>query len=331
MTSVEQGGGGESGRVVLTGAFSYTGAAVAAELLRRGRQVHTLTNRVAPRGAAAISAAPLRFEPEHLERQLAGADALINTFWVRLPHAGQTFASAVARSRLLLEAAARAKVRRIVHVSVSNAAAGANLGYYCGKAEVEASLRELSVSSAIVRPTLVVGPDDVLTNNIAWFLRRFPLFLLPGRGSYRIQPVTLTDTARIICDALAGPDGQELDAAGPEVLTFDEYLRLLARACGVRRAIVSVPGWLSLALLRLIGLALGDVVLTREELAGLQQELLISHAPPTGRESVRDWLVQNGPALGRGYVNDLQRHFKRGRDQPVLDPSALGGPPRPGA
>lgn len=330
-TSAGRGDGDVSGRVVLTGAFSYTGAAVAAELLRRGRQVHTLTNRVAPRGATAISAAPLRFEPDHLERQLDGADALINTFWVRLPHADQTFANAVERSRVLLEAAARAGVRRIVHVSVSNAAAGTNLGYYRGKAEVEAALRELGVSFAIVRPTLVVGPDDVLTNNIAWFLRRFPLFLLPDRGAYRIQPVTLADTARIICDALEGPDGQELDAAGPEVLTFGEYVRLLARACGVRRAIVSVPGWLSLALLRLVGLVLGDVVLTREELAGLQQELLISHAPPTGKESVRDWLVQNGQALGRGYVNDLRRHFESGRDRAVLDPGALGGPPRLGA
>jgi NADH dehydrogenase len=311
------------GRVVLTGAFSYTGAAVAAELLRRGHVVRTLTNR-APPPDTVVAAAPLRFEPGHLQRELASADVFINTYWVRLPHAGQTFATAVERSRLLLEAAARAGVGRVVHVSVSNAAAGANLGYYRGKAEVERVLAGLGVSHAIVRPTLVVGPGDVLTNNIAWFLRRFPVFLLPDGGWYRLQPITLADTARVICDAVEGPDGLEVDAAGPELLTFGEYVRLLARACGVRRWIVSVPGWLSLALLRAVGLVLRDVVLTREELLGLEQELLISHDAPTGRESVRDWLMAHGQGLGRRYVNDVRRHFAAGRHQAVLDPGAVG-------
>jgi len=316
-------------RVVLTGAFGYTGAAVAAELLRRGHVVHTLTNRRPPPGEdASISAAPLRFEAAHLERELAGADALINTYWIRLPLAGQRFEGAVERSALLLRAAAAAGVDRIVHVSVSNAAAGDSLGYYRGKARVELSLRELGRSHAIVRPTLVVGPGDVLTNNIAWLLRRFPLFLLPDGGRYRLQPVTLADTARTICDALVGPDGLELDAAGPEVLTFGEYVRLVARACGVRRWLVPAPGWLGLALLRLAGLLLRDVVLAREELLGLEQELLLSHGAPTGGESVRGWLMTHGAELGRRYVNDRRRHFTTGRERPVLSPRSLAGSPR---
>jgi uncharacterized protein YbjT (DUF2867 family) len=310
-------------RVVLTGAFSYTGAAVASELLRRGHTVHTLTNRHAPEGTQAITAAPLRFDPQHLVEQLQGADAFINTYWVRLPHAGQSFDTAVQRSSVLFDAAARAGVQRVVHVSVSNAAAGTNLGYYRGKDEVEQALRQAGPSHAIVRPTLVVGPADILTNNIAWFLRRFPIFPLPDRGRYRLQPVTLDDNARIICDAIDGPEGLELDAAGPEVLTFGEYVRLVAKACGVRRWIISVPGWLSLALLRVVGWILRDVVLTREELLGLEQELLLSHAPPTGQESVRQWLLQNGDNLGRSYINDLRRHFSTDKEQAVLDPRAL--------
>jgi uncharacterized protein YbjT (DUF2867 family) len=297
-------------RVVLTGAFSYTGAAVAAELLRRGHLVHTLTNRIPPSKNSAITSAQLRFESEHLKQQFDGATTFINTFWVRLPYAGQTFEGAVERSRLLLETASRAGVQRIVHVSVSNAAAGANLGYYRGKAEVEKILRRIGISYAIVRPTLVLGRGDVLTNNIAWFLRRFPIFPLPNRGHYRLQPITLSDTARIICDALEGPDEQEIDAAGPEVFTFDEYVRLIARACDLRRWIVSVPRWLSLALLRIVGFVLRDVVLTREEQLGLEQELLVSHNDPTGQESVREWLLTNGQSLGQCYVNDLKRHFK---------------------
>ncbi len=107
------------------------------------------------------------------------------------------------------------------------------------------------------------------------------------------------------------------------MLTFGEYVRLVARACGVQRWIVSAPGWLSLALLRVVGWILRDVVLTREELLGLEQELLTSHAPPTGQESVRQWLLQNGETLGRNYINDLRRHFSTGKEQAVLDPRAL--------
>ncbi len=178
-----------AGHIVVTGAFSYTGAAVAGELIRRGFAVRTLTNRQPPPGREGIPHAPLRMDVAYLADQLKGADAFINTYWVRLPHGAADFGTAVRDSRTLIEAAVRAGVSRLVHVSVSNAEQGRNLGYYAGKAEVERSVRECGVPHAIVRPTLMVGPNDVLTNNIAWFLRRFPAFLLPDGGRYRLQPV----------------------------------------------------------------------------------------------------------------------------------------------
>lgn len=304
-------------RIVVTGAFSYTGAAVAAELLRRGLRVHTLTNRRPPAVEARITSAALRFEPDHLDRQLSGADAFVNTYWVRFPHAGETFETAVRNSRMLVEAARRAGVRRFVHVSVSNADARSSLGYYAGKARVEEAVRGSGLSFAIVRPTLIVGPGDVLTNNIAWFLRRSPAFLLPDGGMYRLQPVTLADTARLIADAAVGSGPAEFDAAGPEILTFRDYVALISRACGLRRVPIGAADSTALAVLRLAGVFLRDTVLTREELAGLKEERLLSHAPPTGRESVREWLLAHGRGLGRSYVNDLRRHFGAGRADPV--------------
>jgi uncharacterized protein YbjT (DUF2867 family) len=157
-------------RAVITGAFSYVGAAAARELRRRGWQIHTLTNRARPAGTEHVTAAPLHFDHEHLVRELEGADAFVNTFWIRLPYAGQSFESAVERSRLLLGAAAQAGVRRLVHVSVSKASLDSRLGYYRGKAEVDDAVRSCGLSHAIVRPTLVVGEHDGLTSNIAWLL-----------------------------------------------------------------------------------------------------------------------------------------------------------------
>jgi len=309
-------------RAVVTGAFSYIGAAVAAELLARGWEVRTLTNRRPPAGSK-IAAAPLTFEKEHLRRQLEGADLFVNTFWVRIPFAGETFQSAVVRSGMLFDAAAAAGVGRIVHTSVSNPRSGLNLGYYAGKARVEERLRAAKVPYAIVRPTLVVGPADVLTSNIAWLLRRFPLFPVPDGGRCKLQPVTLADTARILADAAESPSGTEIDAAGPEAMTFWDYVQAVAGACGLTRLLVSMPSSVALAGLSLIEPLLGDVVLTEEELLGLQQELLLSHEPALGTESVRHWLQANADSLGRRYINDVSRHFGAGCDEAVLEPERL--------
>jgi uncharacterized protein YbjT (DUF2867 family) len=208
---------------------------------------------------------------------------------------------------------------------VSNAASARHLGYYRGKAEVEEALRARGGRYAIVRPTLIVGPADVLSNNIAWFLRRFPFFPLPGGGAYRVQPIVLADAGRVIVDALESSNNLEIDAAGTEVFRFSEYVRLLADACGLRRRYVSLPSVLALAAVRLVEPFLRDVTLTREELLGLEGEVLLSHEPPRGRESVSDWIRRHGESLGKRYVNDLERHFQHGASQPILNPMNLAG------
>jgi nucleoside-diphosphate-sugar epimerase len=305
-------------KAAITGAFSYTGSAVAQELLRRGWQVHTLTNRSTPPGCQSITAAPLRFDQEHIEQELVGADLFINTYWIRFPWRDQTFDKAVHNSRLMLRAANNAGVDRIVHVSVSNATQGTNLGYYAGKDRVESFVRSEFRNYAIVRPTLVVGPQDVLSNNIAWFLRHFPFFPVPDGGGYCLQPITLPDTARIIVDAGESTENQQIDAAGPDIMTFREYLLLLQKACGLSRWMPSVPGWLSLQLLKPIELLLRDTVLTEEELLGLQQELLVSQHAALGVAKVEEWLMEHGDAMGRTYVNDLRRHFGHDAATPVF-------------
>lgn len=88
-------------RVVITGVYSYMGAAVAGHLLREGHTVHTLTNRRAPAQGTPISFAPLRFDLDHLTRELKGASVLVNTYWIRLPYKDQTFDTAIANSCLL--------------------------------------------------------------------------------------------------------------------------------------------------------------------------------------------------------------------------------------
>jgi NADH dehydrogenase len=307
-----------SKRAVITGAFSFTGAAVAAELVRRGWKVHTLTNRTRPPEAGEITSSHLTFDPPYLLEQLQSADLFINTYWVRIPWKGTTFQTGIVNSKLLVDAAVKAKVPRFVHVSVSRAEKGRNLGYYRGKYEVEDFITRSGLSYGIVCPTLALGPNDVLTNNIAWFLRRFPFFPVPQGGHYRLQPVTLSDMGRIIADAAESRENLKVDAAGPDTLTYRDFLLLVAWACGVKPVFIDAPNWAALAGIRLVEPFVGDVILTSEELLGLEQELLCSDQPPLGKESVVEWLHQNGDRLGRVYANDIKRHFGSDAAKPVI-------------
>jgi len=298
---------------VVTGAFSYTGRAIAEELLRRGRPVRTLTRRAAPADPLSqrIERAVLQFSDElALRNALAGAETVFNTYWVRFAHGSTTFERAVENTRLLLRAAGEAGVRRIVHVSVTNPSLDSPLPYFRGKAQVEADIRASGQSHAIVRPTLVFGPRDILVNNIAWGLRRTPVFPIAGDGSYRVQPVSVEDVASMCVDAGAAAEDVVLDAAGPETLSYEELVLLVAAAVNSRARIAHVPPRAVLALARVTGALRRDVLLTREELAGLQAELLVSDRLPVGSASFRSWVAANGESLGRGYVSELARNFR---------------------
>ena len=299
---------------VVTGAFSYTGSAVASSLLKRGFTVRTLTNRRAPinEPGGTIEAHPLQFEdPKRLVEAMRGARLFVNTYWVRYPYVGVGFDRALKNTGVLLHAAVEAGVERVVHVSVSNPSVDSALAYYRGKALAENLVRDLGLSYAIVRPTLVVGAHDILVNNIAWFLRRFPLFAMPGSGSYRLQPVTLRDVGEIIAEAALRPEDMTIDAAGPEVVTFEELVVAIARAIRRSPRIVHLPPAISLQLLRVAGWLVGEVILSKEELDGLMTERLVSHEAPRGTQSVLAWLNEYGPQLGLAYASEFARHVRR--------------------
>lgn len=298
---------------VVTGAFSYTGRAIAERLLALDWRVRTLTRLVDPHHPLVdrIETAPLQFaDQKALEGSLRGARVLYNTYWIRFERGESTFARAVGNTRVLFRAAARAGVERVVHISVTNASEDSPFPYFRGKAVLERELAESGLSYAVVRPTLVFGPEDILVNNIAWILRRAPLFLVPGDGRYRVQPVSVADTAAICVSAADTAQGRTLDAAGPDTFTFEELVRLIAAAAGARSRIVRTRHRTALALSSLVGLARRDVLLTREELGGLMASLLVSDAPPRGRERFGDWVREEGDRLGRRYVSELARNFR---------------------
>ena len=299
---------------VVTGAFSYTGRYVARRLLDEGIAVRTLT-RNPNRGdlfSGLVEASPLDFsDPDGLRRSTQGAGVLYNTYWVRFGRGRTSFEQAVENSRILFEAAARAGVGRIVHFSVANATTDSKLPYFRGKGQVEEILMGMGNPYTIIRPTLVFGAGDLLLNNMAWALRRFPVFPVFGKGDYKVQPVYAEDLADLAVAAGFRSGSFVADAAGPETFTFEELLRLLAKAVGARVRLVHTLPSLGFALTRLVGLLLRDVVLTRDEVDGLMAGLLTSDAAPAGTARLAGWLENNPYILGRQYVSEFWRNYRR--------------------
>jgi uncharacterized protein YbjT (DUF2867 family) len=298
---------------VVTGAFGYIGKYITCHLLEQGQQVRTITthpDKPNPFGSA-VQAFPYNFDqPDQLTASLRGASTLYNTYWIRFPYGGATFEQAVQNTATLFECAKAAGVGRIVHISVTQASIESDLPYYRGKALQEQALIDCGLPYSIVRPTLVYGREDILVNNIAWLIRKFPVFPIFGSGQYKVQPVFVEDLACIAVASAGEPDNLTLDAIGPETFSFDGLVKLIAAKIKPGEALVHIPPSLGIWLGRFIGMVLGDIILTRDELQGLMDELLTSTQAPNGTTAFSDWLETNGNELGSAYSSEIRRHFK---------------------
>ena len=167
------------------------------------------------------------------------------------------------------------------------------------------------IPCSILRPGVLFGKEDILINNIAWAVRHIPLAIVFGDGECKLQPIHVDDLA-----ALAVQQGKEtgnsiINAIGSETFTYRELLITVAEIIGKRRPVVSVPpaighltGWIA-------GQFLSDVLITRDEIKGLMDNLLYVDSPPTGKTKLTDWAKENADSLGWTYSNELTRRLDR--------------------
>ncbi len=280
--------------VLITGASGFIGGAIAGRLIDRAAlrslTFHPAKNRFGDR----LPSFAYDFDrPERMVEAFRDVDVFVNSYYIRFNHRDATFERAVQQTRALIDAARAAHVRKIVHVSVSNADERSDLPYYRNKGRIERLVRESGLEHTILRPAIVVGPGDILVNNIAFFLRHLPVFTVFGRGRYRTQPMMLEAFAEVAVAAIDGAHPNEtLPLAGPSDWT--------------------TPALGALAGLKVAGLVLRDVVLTGDEVKGLTREYLYTQQPLRYGGDFRDWLVQDAVAstLGRRYESELARHFR---------------------
>jgi len=297
---------------MVTGAFSYSGKYVARRLLFIGEKVRTLTghpDRENPFGDQ-VKAFPYNFDkPEELVESLYGVDTLYNNYWIRFPYNKMNFDRAVDNTKTLIESAKNAGVKKLVHISITNADEKSPLPYFRGKGNVERFIQELGLSYAILRPTVIFGKEDILINNIAWHLRNFPIFGVFGDGNYRVQPIYVEDLAELAIDAAHKDENIIIDAAGPETFTFDELVHLIKDKINSNTKIVHLPRWFPLIFAKIVGKFVNDIVITKDEVDGMMSDLLYSRYSPKGKVKISSWLEENSESVGTEYASELKRHY----------------------
>jgi len=299
---------------VVTGAFGYSGKYIAERLLREGRRVRTLTNspeRPNPFGGQ-VEAHRYHFdELPALVESLREAAVLYNTYWVRFNTRYFTHAQAVENTLRLFAAARAAGVGRVVHVSITNPSLDSPLEYFRGKAQLEQALIGSGLPYTILRPAVLFGGHDILINNIAWALRRLPVFGVFGSGRYGMQPIYVEDFAELAVAQGQSRGNRIIDAIGPETFTYRGLVETIGRIIGKPRPIFSVPPGLGYLAVSALGLLVGDVILTREEIDGLMWGLLCTDSPPTGQTKLTDWAKEHADTLGREYAGEMSRRLDR--------------------
>lgn len=304
---------------VVTGAFGYTGRYIAQRLLSMEKEVRVLTghpDRHNPFGGL-VAVSPFGFDsPRGMVDALRGATTLYNTYWVRFPRGPLTFDRAVENTRRLIDAARAAGVRKLVHVSITNASEHSSLPYFRGKGLIERAIEQSGLSYAILRPAVIFGKEDILINNLAWILRRFPVFVVPGSGEYGLRPVFVEDLGDAAIESAQKEENIAIDVVGPETYTFNQLVRLLARTVGSKARVIHLSAGLVSLLTSFVGLMVQDVVLTPDEIRGLMANLLASEGPPTGPTRLSEWLERNAGRVGARYASELARHY-RAQDSPA--------------
>lgn len=300
---------------VVTGAFGFSGKYIAQRLLTVGQRVRTLTgsvNRENPFNGS-VQAYPYEFEDrEKLTASLRGASVLYNNYWVRFNHRDFSYAQAVENSLKLFDAAKRAGIRRIVHISITNPSLDSPFEYFSGKAKLERAIIGSGLSYAILRPAVLFGKEDILVNNIAWFLRTFPVFGVFGDGKYKLQPIYVDDLAELVVDQGKKSENVIIDAIGPETFTYRDLVAEIGKAIGRRRLVISMPPLKGYLLGRIVGHFHHDVTITYDEIRGLMAGLLCTDSAPSGKTRLTEWMKENAASVGVHYSNELRRR-KNGR------------------
>jgi NADH dehydrogenase len=234
--------------ITVLGGSGFFGRHVAQDLLSRGARLR-IASRHPQRAFSVKPLAPLgtiqfvpcdAARPETCARAFAGADAVVNLVG---SFSGNLDALQGRGAGRLAAAAREAGAGAFVHVSAIGADAASPIAYARTKGEGEQAVLAAFPGAAIVRPSILFGPDDAFINRFAGLIARLPAVPVFAPQA-RLQPLFVDDAAEALGAILGDPAahaGQTYEIAGPEVLTMLELNRRIARAEARDRPLVALP------------------------------------------------------------------------------------------
>ncbi len=119
------------------------------------------------------------------------------------------------------------------------------------RGEGELAVREAFADAVLIRPAVMFGPDDAFLTTILKLLERLPIYPMFGNGQMRLQPVHVEDVGQAIAKILQREQTGPImfECGGPRVYSYEEFLRTVASAAGIKPLLIPVPfaGWDALA------------------------------------------------------------------------------------
>jgi uncharacterized protein YbjT (DUF2867 family) len=275
------------GRIFVTGASGFVGAAIVKELRARSFTVNALVNRrelPAMDGVRSIKGD--LFDSAALAREMDGCQAVIHLVGIIMerPARGMTFNRIhFEGTKAVVDAATRAGVRRFVQMSALGVRPDAASHYHQSKFLAEEYVRGSGLEWTIFRPSLIHGPEgEFMRMEAKWARRKAPPFLfmpyfgagaLGLGGAGKLQPIFVEDVARAFVDSLenAKTIGEVYPIGGTERVTWPQLHHLAAeKIVGHRRWVMAIPAWKAKLITHLVPGALlpfnwDQVVMSQEE------------------------------------------------------------------
>lgn len=278
----------DKGLVTVFGGSGFLGRHVVRALLKRGWRVRAAVRRpdlaghLQPLGMVGW-VQPVQANIRNrasVDRAVQGADAVVNLVAILSETGRQRFdAVHVFGARAIAEATRAAGIERLVHVSAIGADPDSPSAYARTKAQGEQAVRETIPGAAIMRPSIIFGPEDNFFNQFAGLARFLPALPLVGGGHTRFQPVFVGDVAQAIATAVEGGANSSTiyELGGPEIKTFRECLELMLREIDRKRLLVPLPWPLATAAASILQYLPGKL-LTPDQVRLLRADNVVSEA-----------------------------------------------------
>lgn len=260
-------------------------------------------------------------DPDAVAAAVEGSDLVINSVGILYEKGAQRFAAVHAQGAERIAQAARAGgVERLIHISAIGADAASPSAYARSKAAGEAAVTAAFEGATILRPSLLIGPEDDFFNRFAALARIAPALPLVDGGRTKFQPIYVGDVADAILAAAGDPAsaGRVYELGGPTVYTFAELMRYVLSETGRSRLLVPVPAWLLRPKAWLLEF-LPKPPLTRDQLALLRVDNVVAAHASADVGRITDFGITPTPI--EAVAPDYLRRYRRGGG---LQPSRFG-------